>query len=116
VALHQAIQRLLLLAARGWNPFRTDATPPTAGAVGCPWSRLSSLSTGGLTGSSAFRASYRSGFWAIYLLPQSPVLCAVLPLRWMDSPQHAFHSHAAWLSARCSSLVSEHDLLAGTSA
>jgi hypothetical protein len=94
VALHQAIQRLILLGARleSFGP-RSAAQPPE---------RLVPLVEAIAPEHQSFDQQavhyghrYRSGFWAIYLLSAIAVLCAVLPLAlgW-DSPQHAFHPYA----------------------
>jgi hypothetical protein len=94
MALHQAIQGLLLVGVR-LESF--ESLPPLK-----PPERLMSLVEAVEPEHRKFdeRAlhfghRYRSGFWAIYLLSAIAVLCAVLPLAlgW-DSPQHAFHSYA----------------------
>jgi hypothetical protein len=94
VALHQWIQRLLLVGAH------VDALP--AAPTPHPPARLASL-IDAIT--PAHRASderavhfghrYRSGFWAIYTLSAIAVLCAILPLAlgW-DSRAHALHPFA----------------------
>lgn len=94
MALHQAIQRLLLVGVRLnlLAPVPPVALPdrlaPIAEAAQPEHRKfdLRALHYGHL---------YRSGFWAIYLLSATAVLCAVLPLAlgW-DSPQHAFHTYA----------------------
>src|SRR4029077_20053404 len=95
MALHQAIQQLLLIGARleGLPPAPTPHPPPA----------LTPLIEATAPAHQAFdqRAllyghRYRSGFWAIYLLSAVAVLFAVLPLAlgW-DSPGHRLHSFAA---------------------
>jgi hypothetical protein len=94
VALHQVIQRLILLGARleSFGP-RSPAQPPErlvplVEAIEPEHQRFDQQAV-------HYGHRYRSGFWAIYLLSAIAVLCAVLPLAlgW-DSPQHAFHSYA----------------------
>lgn len=94
MALHQWIQRLLLVGVR-LESF-TEPPPvdlperlrPAVEAVRPEHRRFDDRAI-------HFGQRYRSGFWAIYLLSAVAVLCAVLPLAlgW-DSPQHAFHSYA----------------------
>jgi hypothetical protein len=94
VALHQAIQRLLLLGVRleAFAPRSTPQPPerlgPLLAAIEPDHRRFDQKAV-------HYGHRYRSGFWAIYLLSSIAVLCAVLPLAlgW-DSPQHAFHSYA----------------------
>jgi hypothetical protein len=95
MALHQAIQRLLLLGA---HLERLAPPPPPR-----PPAALMPLIESIAPAQRAFdeRAlhyghRYRSGFWAIYLLSAIAVLFAVLPmaLGW-DSPGHRLHSYAA---------------------
>jgi hypothetical protein len=95
MALHQAIQRLLLLGVR------LERRPPPASPH--PPARLLPLIEAIAPAHSTFDARalhyghrYRSGFWAIYLLSAIAVLLAVLPLAlgW-DSPGHKLHSYAA---------------------
>jgi hypothetical protein len=99
VALHQNIQRLLLLGAR------LDKLPPAP--TPSPPAPLVPLIESIAAAHRAFDARamhyghrYRSGFWAIYLLSAVAVLFAVLPLAlgW-DSPAHALHSYAALWAA-----------------
>jgi PGDYG protein len=94
VALHQRIQRLLLIGVR----LPTLAPPPTPR----PPAALRPLIDATATAHRAFdqRAieyghRYRSGFWAIYLLSAIAVLFAVLPLAlgW-DSPTHRLHPYS----------------------
>jgi hypothetical protein len=97
VALHQAIQRLLLLGVRleSFEPLLPPQPPqrlePLVEAIGPEHRKYDQRAL-------HYGHRYRSGFWAIYLLSAMAVLCAVLPLAlgW-DSPQHAFHFYAgAW--------------------
>ncbi len=94
MALHQNIQRLLLLG------IRLEA--PAAGPVQRPPQCLAPLIEAVAPAHRAFdeRAllfghRYRSGFWSIYLLSAVAVLCAILPLAlgW-DSRLHALHPYA----------------------
>lgn len=91
MALHQIIQRLLLVGVR----LEKVPTPPQPR----PPQRLLPLIASLAADHQIFdqRAihfghRYRSGYWAIYLLSAIAVLCAVLPLAlgW-DSPHHALH-------------------------
>jgi len=94
MALHQAIQRLLLMGARLHMP----AAPPTPGppaqllplieAIAPAYQRFDERAL-------HFGHRYRSGFWAIYLLSALAVLFAVLPLAlgW-DSTWHALHPYS----------------------
>jgi hypothetical protein len=95
MALHQTIQRVLLVGAH------LEALPPAP--VPRPPERLEPLIDAAARAHRRFdeRAvvyghRYRSGFWAIYLLSAIAVLCAVLPLAlgW-DSSGHRLHSFAA---------------------
>ncbi|HEY3731596.1 MAG TPA: hypothetical protein VGL28_10115 [Steroidobacteraceae bacterium] len=104
VALHQAIQKLLLIGVTIDSP---PAPPPPQ-----PPPRLRPLIEALAPAHRTFdqRAlvfghRYRSGFWAIYLLSAIAVLCAVMPLAlgW-DSPRHHLHPYAgAW--ALCEVLI-----------
>jgi hypothetical protein len=94
MALHQAIQRLLLLGVRleSFEPLPPPQPPqrlaPLFEAVESQHRKFDQRAL-------HFGHRYRSGFWTIYLLSAIAVLCAVLPLAlgW-DSPQHAFHPYA----------------------
>ncbi|HXY76317.1 MAG TPA: hypothetical protein VEH54_05365 [Steroidobacteraceae bacterium] len=95
MALHQAIQALLLIGVR-----LEPAGPRTAPHPPPP---LTPLIESIAPAHHAFDARaleygnrYRSGFWAIYILSAIAVLFAVLPmaLGW-DSPGHRLHSYAA---------------------
>jgi hypothetical protein len=94
MALHQAIQRLLLLGVRRetFEPLTPSQPPqrlvPLVEAIEAEHGNFNQLAV-------HYGHRYRSGFWAIYLLSAIAVLCAVLPLAlgW-DTPQHAFHSYA----------------------
>jgi len=94
VALHQAIQRLLLIGVRleSFPPLpRVDAPRrlgPLIAAVEAAHRRFDQRALD-------YGNRYRSGFWGIYLLSAIAVLCAVLPLAlgW-DSPQNVFHPFA----------------------
>lgn len=91
MALHQAIQHLLLIGVR------LDALP--APPTPQPPRRLLPLIESIAAAHREFDGRairyghrYRSGFWAIYLLSALAVLCAVMPLAlgW-DSASHALH-------------------------
>jgi hypothetical protein len=94
VALHQAIQRLLLIGVRveSFAPLPPAEIPkrlaPLLVAVESAHRRFDQRALD-------YGNRYRSGFWGIYLLSAIAVLCAVLPLAlgW-DSPQHTFHPYA----------------------
>jgi len=100
VALHQHIQRLLLIGAR----LDTPSAPP----IPAPPQRLQSLIDSIAESHREFDTvairlghRYRSGFWAIYLLSASAVLCAMMPLAlgWDDFSSY-MHSYAAgWVIA-----------------
>jgi conflict system pore-forming effector with SLATT domain len=100
VALHQHIQRLLLIGAR----LDTPPAPP----VPEPPPRLRPLIESLAQAHAVFDARairfghrYRSGFWAIYLLSAVAVLCAMMPLAlgWDDLSSY-MHSYAAgWVIA-----------------
>jgi hypothetical protein len=94
MALHQAIQRLLLIGAH-IDPVESAPIPhappvlrPLIEAVAPAHRTFDQRAL-------HFGNRYRSGFWAIYLLSAIAVLCAVLPLAlgW-DSPGHRMHSFA----------------------
>jgi len=95
MALHQAIQKLLLIGAH-----LERLAPPSAPR---PPEALLPLIESIAPAQQAFDQQalhyghrYRSGFWMIYLLSALAVLFAVLPmaLGW-DSPGHRLHSYAA---------------------
>ncbi len=94
MALHQQIQRLLLLGIRLEPPSQAPApTPPQRlvtliEAVAIPHQKFDERAV-------HFGHRYRSGFWSIYLLSAIAVLCAILPLAlgW-DSRLHALHPYA----------------------
>ena len=94
MALHSAVQRLLLLGVR------LDSAPAPPAAVPPP--RLLPLVTAIASSHHEvnlraihFGDRYRSGYWGIYLLSALAVLCAVLPLAlgW-DSANHHLHPYA----------------------
>jgi hypothetical protein len=100
MALHQNIQRLLLIGAN----LDTLPAPP----IPEPPKRLQPLIDSLAQSHRAFDAvairhghRYRSGFWAIYLLSALAVLCAMMPLAlgWDDLTSY-MHSYAAgWVIA-----------------
>jgi hypothetical protein len=91
LALHQLIQRFLLIGVRvelppaAATPAPPDALRPLIDAIEPARSRFDRQAM-------SFGDRYRSGFWAIYLLSAVAVLCAILPLGlgWDDS-RHALH-------------------------
>ena len=95
MALHQLIQRLLLIGAQIDSlPPLADPRPPQAllpliEALADPHRRFDERAI-------HFGHRYRSGFWAIYLLSAVAVLFAVMPLAlgW-DSANHSLHPFAA---------------------
>lgn len=98
MALHQAIQRLLLLGADLEPPEPRQAHPPAP-----PPRRLAPLIEAVSTTQQRFKQRaekfgnrYRSGFWAVYLLSAFAVLCAVLPLvlQW-HSPGNSSDLHSS---------------------
>src|SRR6204780_1939238 len=94
MALHQTIQKLLLLGARLRLPAPPPApTPPPQllpliEAIAAAHQRFDARAI-------YFGHRYRSGFWAIYLLSALAVLFAVMPLAlgW-DSITHAMHPYS----------------------
>jgi hypothetical protein len=91
LALHQIIQRILLIGVRLEMPPATPASAPPdelrplIDAVDPARSKFDRQAM-------SYGNRYRSGFWAIYLLSSIAVLCAILPLGlgWDDS-RHALH-------------------------
>jgi len=94
MALHQAIQRLLLIGAQieSLPPPPTPQAPPALlpliEAIAGAHHRFDQLAL-------HYGDRYRSGFWAIYLLSAIAVLFAVMPLAlgW-DSANHLLHPYA----------------------
>ena len=94
MALHDFIQRLLLIGARINSlppppaPRAPPALLPLIEAIAGPHQRFDERAL-------HFGHRYRSGFWAIYLLSAIAVLCAVMPLAlgW-DSATHQLHPYA----------------------
>src|SRR5436853_1413401 len=94
MALHQTIQRLLLIGVH-LEPLARTPTPSPPAALTPLIEAIAPAHRAFDERALDYGHRYRSGFWAIYLLSAIAVLCAVLPLAlgW-DSPQHAFHSYA----------------------
>jgi hypothetical protein len=94
MALHQVIQRLLLIGAQIESlppppvPEPPPALLPLIEAIAATHRRFDELAL-------HYGHRYRSGFWAIYLLSAIAVLCAVMPLAlgW-DSASHVLHPFA----------------------
>jgi hypothetical protein len=94
MALHQIIQRVLLIGAhvKSLPPSPAPQAPPALlpliESIAAPHRRFDELAI-------YFGHRYRSGFWAIYLLSAIAVLCAVMPLAlgW-DSANHMLHPYA----------------------
>lgn len=104
MALHQTIQRLLLIGAH-IEPLPPPPAPrappallPVIDAVAAAHRKFDERAL-------FYGHRYRSGFWAIYLLSALAVLCAVLPLAlgW-DSSNHRLHPYAG-LWAICEVIV-----------
>lgn len=100
MALHQAIQNLLLIGAR----LHTPPAPP----VPEPPPRLRPLIESLSSAHAGFDARaialghrYRSGFWSIYLLSAIAVLCAMMPLAlgWDDLSSYMHSFAAGWVIA-----------------
>ena len=100
MALHQHIQKVLLLGAR----LDTPPAPPVPAAP----PRLQPLVAALAPAHAEFDAvairfghRYRSGFWAIYLLSAMAVLCAMMPLAlgWDDITNFMHPYGAAWVIA-----------------
>jgi hypothetical protein len=94
MALHEIIQRLLLVGAQVKSlptppaPRAPPALLPLIEAIAGPHQRFDERAL-------HFGHRYRSGFWAIYLLSAIAVLFAVMPLAlgW-DSASHLLHPYA----------------------
>src|ERR1700676_4400850 len=94
MALHQIIQRFLLIGVRvkSFTPSPALQVPPALlpliDPIAGPHRRFDQRAI-------HYGHRYRSGFWAIYLLSAFAVLCAVMPLAlgW-DSRSHALHPYA----------------------
>ena len=94
MALHQVVQRVLLIGAQIKSlPPSSEPRPPAAllpliQAVADPHQRFDELAV-------HFGHRYRSGFWAIYLLSAAAVLFGVMPmaLGW-DSSNLTLHPYA----------------------
>jgi hypothetical protein len=94
MALHQVVERLLLLGAHleslpaAPTPQAPQALQPLIEATAEAHQRFDERAI-------FYGRRYRSGFWAIYLLSAIAVLCAVMPLAlgW-DSANHRLHPYA----------------------
>jgi hypothetical protein len=93
MALHQAIQRVLLIGVRlqypppSPTPIPPERLMPFIAAIAPEHKRFDERAV-------LFGHRYRSGFWAIYLLSAIAVLFAVLPLAlgW-DDRRHVLHPY-----------------------
>lgn len=95
MALHQWIERLLLIGVHLESPDRTPVAPPPPALLPLVEVLRSHYQTFDLR-ARRYGRRYRSGFWAIYLLSAIAVLFAVLPLAlgWDSSGYH--HPHAVY--------------------
>ena len=95
MALHQAIQRVLLIGVH-LEPLARTPTPSPPAALTPLIEAIAPCHRAFDERAIDYGHRYRSGFWAIYLLSAIAVLFAVLPLAlgW-DSPGHRLHSYAA---------------------
>jgi hypothetical protein len=96
VALHQWIERLLLLGVSLSSPERSPASPPPRALAPLIESLVPAYQTFNRR-ALRYGRRYRSGFWSIYLLSAIAVLFAVLPLAlgW-DSAAHRLHPYAGF--------------------
>jgi len=99
MALHQSIQRLLLIGVH-LEPLARSPTPSPPAALTPLIEAIAPCHRAFDQRAIDYGHRYRSGFWAIYLLSAVAVLFAVLPLSlgW-DSPGHRLHSYAALWAA-----------------
>lgn len=100
VALHQTIQRLLLIGVR-FEPAEASPTPRPPAALRPLVAAIEPVHDRFDQRAIEFGQRYRSGYWAIYLLSAIAVLFAVLPLAlgW-DGELHRLHPYAgAWVGA-----------------
>src|SRR5437899_8959267 len=95
MALHQTIQRLLLIGVH-LEPLTRTPTPSPPAALTPLIEAIAPCHRAFDERAIDYGHRYRSGFWAIYLLSAIAVLFAVLPLAlgW-DSPGHTLHSYSA---------------------
>jgi hypothetical protein len=94
MALHQVIQRLLLIGVKIRAPPAPSPPQPPRKLLPLIES-LAAEHRGFDQRAIHFGHRYRSGFWSIYLLSALAVLCAVMPLAlgW-DSASHAMHPYS----------------------
>src|SRR5437773_12384014 len=94
MALHQAIQRVLLIGVH-LEPLARTPTPSPPAALTPLIEAIAPCHRAFDERAIDYGHRYRSGFWAIYLLSAIAVLFAVLPLAlgW-DSPGHRLHSRS----------------------
>jgi hypothetical protein len=100
VALHQSIQKLLLIGARLDTPPALpipDPPPRLRPLIEALFSAHADFDVRAI----AFGHRYRSGFWVIYLLSAVAVLCAMMPLAlgWDDLSNYMHSYAAAWVIA-----------------
>jgi hypothetical protein len=106
MALHQSIQRLLLLGIAPPEIAEPQPCEPPA-ALAPLIAQIAPVHERFDRVAIDFGHRYRSGFWAIYLLSALAVLCAVVPLAlgW-DSEAHAMHPFAGvWAAAELGVIV-----------
>src|SRR5436305_1372496 len=91
MALHQLIQRLLLLGV-DFGPGQSPPVPPAPLALAPLIDSITAAHRGYDERAIQYGHRYRSGYWAIYILSAIAVLFAVLPmaLGWDDS-RHVLH-------------------------
>lgn len=100
IALHQGIQRLLLIGVR-LEPPQPSPTPRPPAALQPLVEAIAPVHDRFDQRAIKYGHRYRSGYWAIYLLSAVAVLFAVLPLAlgW-DGELHRLHPYAgAWVAA-----------------
>jgi len=100
IALHQTIQRLLLIGVR-FEPLQAGPTPSPPAALQPLVNVIAPVHDRFDARAIEYGHRYRSGYWAIYLMSALAVLFAVLPLAlgW-DGALHHLHPYAGgWVGA-----------------
>lgn len=100
MALHQAVQRVLLIGAR-LHTARAPAIPAPPARLQPIIDALAPLRSAHDAKAIRLGHRYRSGFWAIYLLSAFAVLCAMMPLAlgWDDLSDPWHPLAPAWVVA-----------------